>query len=76
MVQHIQQFFETLLGVALPTWIYNAFGLLISLAFLLSLLQLAFPKMSKYVRVTVLAITLGYIAYEVLPVWGVAIQGG
>ena len=72
MVIVIKTFFDTMLGVSMPEWFYNSFALLILMATVLSLIQLAFPKYSKYARITVLAITLGYLAYEILPVWGVA----
>ena len=75
MVVHIQEFFETLLGVALPDWFYNTMGLLICMNIVRGMLNLAFPKLSKHTDIIMLVAVLGYIAYEVLPVWGIAIQG-
>lgn len=75
MVVHIQEFFETLLGVALPAWFYNTMGLLICMNIVRGMLNLAFPKLSKHTDIIMLVAVLGYIAYEVLPVWGIAIQG-
>ena len=75
MVIYIQEFFETLLGTSLPQWFYNTLGLLIAMCTVRGLLSLAFPKLSKYSDIVLLAATLGYIAYEVLPVWGIAVQG-
>lgn len=72
MVEVVKTFFDTMLGIGMPDWFYNSFALLILMAVLLSFIQLAFPKYSKYARITVLSITLGYLAYEILPVWGVA----
>ena len=73
MVTYVEQFFNTMLGVALPAWFYNAIALIILMAFVLSIIKIIFPKLSKYVTVTVIAVTLGYLAYEILPVWGVAV---
>lgn len=75
MVIYIQEFFETMMGVSLPSWFYNTIGLLISICSIRALLGLAFPKLSKYTDTVLLVATLGYIAYEVLPVWGIAVQG-
>lgn len=75
MVIYIQEFFETLLGVTLPAFIYNTLGLLICINMVRGFLNLAFPKLSKYTDIVLLAVTLGYVAYEVLPVWGIAVQG-
>lgn len=75
MVIYIQQFFETLLGVSLPSWFYNTMGLLICINMIRSMLQIAFPKLTKHTDIVMLVATLGYIAYEVLPVWGIAVQG-
>ena len=75
MVVYIQEFFETLMGVSLPQWFYNTMGLLLCMTFIRGMLQLAFPKLSKYTDIVLLVATLGYIAYEVLPVWGIAVQG-
>lgn len=76
MVIYIQEFFETIMGTSLPTWFYNTLGLLITMCSIRGILSLAFPKLSKYTDTVLLVATLGYIAYEVLPVWGIAIQGG
>ena len=76
MVIYIQEFFETLMGVSLPVWIYNTFGLLICVNIVRGMLDLIFPKLTKLTDTVILASLLGYIAYEVLPVWGIAIQGG
>ena len=75
MVIYIQQFFEALLGVSLPAWFYNTIGIVMSMTIIRGMLSLVFPKLSKYSDTCILAATLGYIAYEVLPVWGIAIQG-
>lgn len=75
MVIYVEQFFTTMLGVDLPTWFYNAIALIILMAFVLSVIKIVFPRLSKYVTVTVIAVTLGYLAYEILPVWGIAITG-
>ena len=75
MIEHIQNFFETLLGTVLPQWFYNAFGIVILMAMLLTFLKLVFPKLSKYVWISVLAITLGYLVYEIIPFWGVGTAG-
>lgn len=75
MVIYIQEFFETLLGVTLPAFIYNTLGLLICMNMVRGFINLAFSKLSKYTDIVFLAVTLGYIAYEVLPVWGIAVQG-
>ena len=75
MVIYIQQFFETLMGTSLPAWFYNVFGLLICMNIIRGFLELAFPKLTKPTEICLLAAVLGYIAYEVLPVWGIAIQG-
>ena len=64
------------MGTSLPTWFYNTLGLLITMCSIRGILSLAFPKLSKYTDTVLLVATLGYIAYEVLPVWGIAIQGG
>ena len=39
------------------------------------MLHLAFPKLTKHTDIVMLVAVLGYIAYEVLPVWGIAVQG-
>ena len=70
MVIYIQEFFETLMGVSLPVWIYNTFGLLICVNIVRGMLDLIFPKLTKLTDTVILASLLGYIAYEVLPVWG------
>ena len=75
MVIYIQEFFETLLGVALPLWFYNTMGLLICMNIIRAMLNLAFPKLTKHTDIVMLVAVLGYIAYEVLPVWGIAVQG-
>ena len=75
MVIYIQEFFETLLGVVLPSWFYNTMGLLICMSVIRGFLNLAFSKLTKYTDIVLLASILGYVAYEVLPVWGIAIQG-
>ena len=75
MVIYIKEFFETLLGVALPEWFYNTMGLLICMNIVRGMLHLAFPKLTKHTDIIMLVAVLGYIAYEVLPVWGIAIQG-
>lgn len=75
MVIYIQEFFDTLLGVILPSWFYNTMGLLICMNIVRGMLNLAFPKLSKHTDIIMLAAVLGYIAYEVLPVWGIAVQG-
>ena len=75
MVSYIQEFFETLLGVALPLWFYNTMGLLICMNSIRAMLNLAFPKLTKHTDIVMLVAVLGYIAYEVLPVWGIAVQG-
>ena len=77
MIEHIKTFFDRLLGTSLPQWFYNAFGIVILMSLLLSFLKLAFPKLSKYVWISILAITLGYLVYEIIPFWGVgAISSG
>lgn len=76
MIVHIRNFFDTLLGVTMPDWFYNAFGIVILMSFLLSILKLVFPKLSKYVWFSVFAITLAYLFYEVIPFWGVGVSGG
>ena len=76
MIEHIQNFFDTLLGVTLPQWFYNAFGIVILMSFLLTVLKLVFPKLSKYVWFSVFAITLGYLIYEIIPFWGVGTAPG
>ena len=75
MVIYIQEFFETLIGTSLPQWFYNTIALVITMCLVRGILNLAFPKLSKYSDTVLLVATLGYIAYEVLPVWGIAIQG-
>ena len=75
MVIYIQEFFETLIGTSLPQWFYNTIALVITMCSVRGLLNLAFPRLSKYSDTVLLVATLGYIAYEVLPVWGIAIQG-
>ena len=75
MVTYIKEFFEILLGVALPEWFYITLGLVICVNLVRGFLNLAFPKLTKYTDTVLLVATLGYIAYEVLPVWGIAIQG-
>ena len=76
MIEHIKTFFDRLLGVALPQWFYNAFGIVILMSFLLTFLKLVFPKLSKYVWLSVFAITLAYLIYEVIPYWGVGTASG
>lgn len=76
MIVHIKKFFDTLLGVSLPQWFYNAFGIVILLSFLLTILKLVFPKLSKYVWFSVFAITLAYLLYEIIPLWGVGPDSG
>ena len=71
LVSVFKEFFDAILGVDLPSWFYNSFAILVSLSIMLSLLQLAFPKLSKYTRISIIAITIGYLAYEILPVWGI-----
>lgn len=66
MVVHIQAFFETLLGVALPAWFYNTLGLLICMNIVRGMLQLAFPKLSKHTDIIMLVAVLGYIVYEII----------
>lgn len=75
MVIYIQEFFETLIGTSLPQWFYNTIALVITMCSVRGLLNLAFPRLSKYSDTVLLVATLGYIAYEVLPVWGIAVQG-
>ena len=75
MVIYIQEFFETLMGSTLPTWFYNVLGLLICMNIIRGFLELAFPKLTKATELILVASVIGYIAYEVLPVWGIAIQG-
>ena len=75
MVIYIQEFFETIMGTSLPEWFYNTIGLLITMCTVRGILGLVFPKLSNYSDTVLLFATLGYIAYEVLPVWGIAIQG-
>ena len=75
MVVYIQEFFETLLGVSLPTWFYNSMGLLLCMNIIRGFLNLCFPRLTKHTDIIMLVSALGYIAYEVLPVWGIAIQG-
>lgn len=71
MTEHITTFFETFLGEgSLPTWIYVAFALLILMCLLLSFIKLLFPKFSRYAEITILAITIGYILYQLFPLWG------
>lgn len=71
IVEYIKTFFETMLGAALPEWIYMTFGLIILLSVIFAFLRLVFPKFSKYIQISILAITLGYILYNVIPFWGV-----
>ena len=75
MVVYIQEFFETLLGVALPTWFYKSMGLLLCMNIIRGFLNLCYPSITKHTDIIMLVSALGYIAYEVLPVWGIAIQG-
>ena len=75
MIIYIQEFFETLMGVTLPQWFYNTLGLLICMNIVRFMLNLAFPKLSNHTSFIMLVAVLGYIAYEVLPVWGIAVQG-
>ena len=75
MVIYIQEFFESLMGTTLPAWFYNAIGLLICMNMVRAFLDLAFPKLTKVTDICMLSFVLGYVAYEVLPVWGIAIQG-
>lgn len=76
MVVYIKEFFETLTGASFPDWFYNTLGLLITLCFVRGMLEMIYPKLSKHVDFILTAVILGYIAYEVLPVWGIAIKGG
>ena len=76
MIVHIKTFFDRLLGAELPQWFYNALGIVILLSFVLSMLKLVFPKLSKYVWISIFAITLAYLAYEIIPYWGAAEAGG
>lgn len=66
MVIHIQQFFETLLGVALPAWFYNTMGLLLCMNMIRGMLNLAFQKLSRHTDIVMLASVLGYIVYEII----------
>lgn len=66
MVIHIQQFFETLLGVALPAWFYNTMGLLLCMNMIRGMLNLAFQKLSRHTDIVMLASILGYIIYEII----------
>lgn len=66
MVVYIQEFFETLLGVALPAWFYNTLGVLICMNIVRGMLQLAFPKLSKHTDIIMLVAVLGYIVYEII----------
>lgn len=66
MVVYIQEFFETLLGVALPAWFYNTLGLLICMNIVRGMLNLAFPKLSKHTDIIMLVAVLGYIVYEII----------
>lgn len=72
MVIYIKEFFETLTGVVFPAWFYNTLGLLITLVIIRGMLEMIFPKLSKHVDFVLTAVIIGYIAYEVLPVWGTA----
>lgn len=76
MVLYIKEFFETLLGVVLPQWFYNTIGLLICINVVRGMLNLCFPKLTKQTDFILMYSILAYVAYEVLPVWGIAIQGG
>ena len=76
MIVHIKTFFDRLLGAALPQWFYNAIGIVILLSFVLSMLKLVFPKLSKYVWFSIFAITLAYLLYEIIPLWGVGPNSG
>ena len=75
MVLYIKEFFESLLGVALPDWFYNTLGILLCMNMIRGMLNLAFPKLTKHTDVILVAVVLGYLAYEILPVWGIAVQG-
>ena len=66
MVIYIKEFFETLLGVALPAWFYNTMGLLICMNTIRSMLNLAFQKLSKNTDIVILASILGYMIYEII----------
>ena len=66
MVIYIQEFFETLLGVALPSWFYNTMGLLICMNLVRGMLNLALPKLSKHTDIVMLVSVLGYIVYEII----------
>ena len=76
MIDQIKLFFDRLLGTALPQWFYNSVGIVILMSFVLSILKLVFPKLSKYVWISVFAITLAYLFYEIIPYWGVGSPGG
>jgi len=76
MIIYIKEFFDTLLGADLPLWFYNSFGIVIVMSITLSFLKILFPKLSKYVGISILAITLGYVVYNVIPMWGIGITGG
>lgn len=66
MVIYIQEFFETLLGVILPSWFYNTMGLLICMNLIRSMLNLAFSKLTKHTDIVMLVAVLGYIVYEII----------
>lgn len=66
MVIYIQEFFETLLGVALPAWFYNTMGLLICMNMIRGMLNMAFQKLTKHTDIVMLASVLGYIVYEII----------
>ena len=71
-IEHITTFFETFLGEgSLPEWVYIAFGFVILMCLLLSFIKLLFPKLSKYAEWMIIAISLGYILYQLFPLWGV-----
>lgn len=66
MVLYIKEFFETLLGVALPEWFYNTLGILLCMNMIRAMLDLAFPKLSKHTVIVMLVAVLGYIVYEII----------
>lgn len=66
MVVYIQEFFETLLGVALPEWFYNTLGILLCMNMIRGMLEIAFPKLSKHTDIILLVLTFGYIVYEII----------
>jgi len=66
MVVYIQEFFETLLGVALPSWFYNTMGLLICMNMIRAMLNMVFQKLTKHTDIVMLASILGYLVYEII----------